>query len=254
MQALDLDAHLGAQLGVEVRQRLVEQKHLRIAHDAAAERDALLLAARQLLRLALQQVVQAEHARGAVDRGLDLGFRGLLVAQAEGEIVVDAHVLVERVVLEHHGDVAVARRQVVDHPVADADVAAGDVLEARDHAQRRRLAAAGRADQGHELLVGDLEIDVLYGVEQRAIMLVELAECDRCHFPAVTLNLDVVYPEKQSRREHRAAGFALFDYCAALLTSGAPSASTFAMSSRLPVTALVTVSLNALCTAGHCGK
>ena len=51
-----------------------------------------------------------------------------------------------------------------------------------------------------------------------------------------------------------AAGFCDFDYCAALLTSGAPSASTLAMSSRLPVTALVTVSLNALCTAGHCGK
>ena len=69
-------------------------------------------------------LVQAEHARRAIDRGLDLGFRGFLVAQAEGEIVVDAHVLVERVVLEHHGDVAVARRQVVDDPVADADVAA----------------------------------------------------------------------------------------------------------------------------------
>ena len=176
MQPLDLDPHLRAQFGVEVRQRLVEQKHFRIAHDAAAERDALLLAAGQLLRLARQQFVQAEHARGAVDRGLDLGFGGLLVAQAEGEIVVDAHVLIERVVLEHHRDVAVARRQIVDDPVADPDVAAGDVLEPRDHAQRRRLAAAGRADQRHELLVGDLEIDVLYGVEQRAIMLVELAE------------------------------------------------------------------------------
>ena len=46
MQPLDLDAHLRPQFGVEIRQRLVEQKHLRIAHDAAAERDALLLAAR----------------------------------------------------------------------------------------------------------------------------------------------------------------------------------------------------------------
>jgi uncharacterized protein YdiU (UPF0061 family) len=60
--------------------------------------------------------------------------------------------------------------------VADPDVAAGDVLETSDHAQRRRLAAAGRPDEGHEFLVGDLEIDVFYGVEQRAIMLVELAE------------------------------------------------------------------------------
>ena len=73
MQALDLDAHLRAQLGIEVRQRLVEQEYLRIAHDAAAERDTLLLATRQLFRLALQQLVQAKHVGGTVDRRLDLG-------------------------------------------------------------------------------------------------------------------------------------------------------------------------------------
>jgi hypothetical protein len=65
---------------------------------------------------------------------------------------------------------------MVHDPIADPDVAAGDVLQPCDHAQRRRFAAAGRADQRHELLVGDLQVDVLYGVEQRAIMLVELAE------------------------------------------------------------------------------
>ena len=34
--------------------------------------------------------------------------------QAEGHVVVDAHVRVERVVLEDHRDVAVLRRDVVD--------------------------------------------------------------------------------------------------------------------------------------------
>ena len=91
-----------------------------------------------------------------------------------------------------------------------------DVLQPRDHAQRRRLAAAGRADQRHELLVGDLEIDVLHGVKQRPVMLVELAECDRCHCPAVT---EPVMPSKKARRELPRRAFA-FDYCAALLTSG----------------------------------
>ena len=175
MQALDLDAHLGAQLGVKIRQRLVEQEHLRITHDAPAERHALLLTTRELLRLALQHVMQAQHARGTIDRGFDLGFRGSLIAEAEGEIVVHAHVLVESVVLEHHGDVAVARRQMVDDPIADADIAAADVLQARNHAQRRRFPAARRADQSHELLVGNLKVDILYGMEQRAIVLVELA-------------------------------------------------------------------------------
>ena len=44
-------------------------------------------------------------------------------------------------------------------------VAGGDVLEADDHAQQRRLAAAGGADEDHELAVGDVEADVLDGRE-----------------------------------------------------------------------------------------
>src|SRR6516165_1255722 len=46
MDALDLDLHLLAQVLVERAQRLVEQKHIRIEHEPARERDALLLAAR----------------------------------------------------------------------------------------------------------------------------------------------------------------------------------------------------------------
>src|SRR5207244_3275119 len=37
----------------------------------------------------------------------------------------------------------------------DADLATGDVLEADDHPQQRRLAAARRADEDHELAVGE---------------------------------------------------------------------------------------------------
>ena len=45
MSPTDIDTHLDAQLGVEIRQRFVEQKHLGIAHDGATHRDALALAA-----------------------------------------------------------------------------------------------------------------------------------------------------------------------------------------------------------------
>src|SRR5882672_9554125 len=48
VQRLDLGAHRDAQLRVEVGQRLVEQEHLRLAHDRAAHRDALALAAGEL--------------------------------------------------------------------------------------------------------------------------------------------------------------------------------------------------------------
>ena len=50
MQRLDLGAHLHAQLGVEVGQRLVEQEQVGLAHDRAAHGDALPLAARELAR------------------------------------------------------------------------------------------------------------------------------------------------------------------------------------------------------------
>ena len=69
MQLLDLRAHLHAQLGVEVRERLVEQEHLRIAHDGAAHGDALALAAGELARIALEQGVEAEDLGRALDAG-----------------------------------------------------------------------------------------------------------------------------------------------------------------------------------------
>ena len=87
-----------------------------------------------------------------------------LQPQAERHVLVHGHVRVERVVLEHHGHVAVLRRHIVDHLAVDHDLAVGDVLEAGDHAQGGRLAAAGRPDQHHEFLVGDVEIDAAHGL------------------------------------------------------------------------------------------
>ena len=124
VEALDLGAHLHAQLGVEVGERLVHEEDRRIAHQRAAERDALLLAARELARLALEQVGDVEHARGLLDLLVDLLVGQLPHLQREGEVLVDRLLRIERVVLEHHGDVPVLGIEVVDHAVADDDVAA----------------------------------------------------------------------------------------------------------------------------------
>ena len=68
---------------------------------------------------------------------------------------------IERVVLEHHRDVAILGLELVDDAVADGDLAAGDRLEPGDHAQQGRLAAARRADDDDELAVGDLAVDAV---------------------------------------------------------------------------------------------
>ena len=71
VQLLDLGAHLDAQLGVEIRQRLVEQKALRVAHDGAAHRHALALTAGKRLGLSLEQLLDAQDLGGALDLLVD---------------------------------------------------------------------------------------------------------------------------------------------------------------------------------------
>jgi hypothetical protein len=80
-------------------------------------------------------------------------------AQAEADVPEDGHVGVEGIVLEHHSHVAVAWPHVVDDLFPDRDGTLGNVLEARDRAQKGALAAAGRPYQNRKFSVPDGEID-----------------------------------------------------------------------------------------------
>ena len=55
VQLLDLDAQLVAKLGVEIGERLVEQKDTGIADERPADRDALALSARELFGAPVEQ-------------------------------------------------------------------------------------------------------------------------------------------------------------------------------------------------------
>src|SRR5581483_7097504 len=63
----------------------------------------------------------------------------------------------------------------------DGDRAARDVLQACDHAQRRRLAAARGAHQHDELVVGDVQAEVLHGNHTAGIGLAHIGEDDLGH-------------------------------------------------------------------------
>ncbi len=68
-------------------------------------------------------------------------------------------------ILEHHGDVAVLGRQIVDHLSVDRHGAFRDFLQAGDQSQRGGLAAARRAHQHQQLLVFDDEVQALHGAD-----------------------------------------------------------------------------------------
>jgi len=69
LELLQLHAHLGAQLRVEVRQGLVEEEHRRREHERAGERDALLLASGQLRRAPGAELAELDQLEGLAHLG-----------------------------------------------------------------------------------------------------------------------------------------------------------------------------------------
>ncbi len=90
VQRRDLRPRADAQLGVEIGQRLVEQERGRVAHDGTADGDALLLAAGELPRPAVEIGRDLQHARRLGDPLLDLRLRHADVFKPEGEVLAHA--------------------------------------------------------------------------------------------------------------------------------------------------------------------
>ena len=194
LQPRDLSPHLNPELCVEVRERLVHQERLWLANDRSAHRDALALAARERARPFVQRLHEAKDAGRVCHPRLDLSLRKLPHSKREPHVPGRRHVGVEGVVLEDHRDVAIFRRNPVDDPAADPDLAVGDVLEPCHHAERAGLAAAGRADQDDELTVCDLQIKRFDGFGAVWIDLRQLLQLDLGHAaPAKRLRVGKLY-------------------------------------------------------------
>ena len=108
VQPLRLGAGLGPQLGVEIRERLVEEKDLGPPHQRPGQRHPLPLAAGEAVRFAVEQLREAEQFRRPSDAAGDFGLGHPAAAQAEGDVAAYALVRIHRVVLEDHRHVASA--------------------------------------------------------------------------------------------------------------------------------------------------
>ena len=160
MQTGEFDAHLYPQRGVEVRQRLIEQEHLRVAHDSAADGYPLPLAARERLGGALEERLEVQDLRSLPYLLVALLLRHLGEPQGEAHVVGHGHMRVQRIALEHHRAAALVRGHFVGQLAVDAQLAAADFFQPGDHAQQRRLAASRRTDEDGELAVFHAQIDV----------------------------------------------------------------------------------------------
>ena len=150
--------HLHTQFGVKVGERFIEQEQFRVAHHRPAHGDTLPLAARKLRRPSRRERVEVQQGGGGGHAQPDRLGRHAAKAQAEGHILLNRHVRIERVALEYHRDVPVHGRHVVDPKAVNQDVAARCLLKTGDHAQQRGLATAGWSDEGDELVLRNIKI------------------------------------------------------------------------------------------------
>ena len=125
---------------------------------------------------------------------------GLLAGHLEGEgdVAAHAHVRIERVGLEHHGEPALRRADLGDVLAVDQDLAGGHVLEAGDQPQERRLAAARGADEDGELAVLDVEIDAVDDVDG-AERLADRLQLDAAHGRILPLPAYLTAPKVRPR-------------------------------------------------------
>jgi len=180
VQPIAFRAQLAPQLGVETGQRLIQQEGGRVRHEGPRERDALGFTARTLARHLVKEMRDVHHLRHLAHALDPLLRRHFLHPQAELDVL--RHILVRKksVALEHHAEAAVARLEIVDHAPVDADFARSRVLETGNHAQRRRLAAAGGTDEDDELAVFDVEGQIFHRLH-RTERFVQIQQLDARH-------------------------------------------------------------------------
>ena len=71
--------------------------------------------------------------------------------QRHGDILAHIQRWIKRIELEHHGNVALFRRQIIHAPSGNHNIAFRCPFETSDHAQRGGLAASGRTKQADHL-------------------------------------------------------------------------------------------------------
>ena len=104
LQAHDLVLHVAADQRIERAERLVVEHHLGVGRERARDADALLHAARELVRELVRGVLEADERSTSCARVLPLALADALHLEAEGDVVDHAAVREQAEVLEDHRD------------------------------------------------------------------------------------------------------------------------------------------------------
>src|SRR5712692_2201574 len=157
--AQELVAHPGARDLIERTEGLVHEQEGRVEDERARDRDALLHAAGELVRMRLRECAEADERQDLIGAAESLGPRALVQLEPELDVRADRTPRKQRGLLEHEADVLRALR-LLRGTTADLDASDRRLDEAADDPEERGLAAAARTDERDELVLADRERDL----------------------------------------------------------------------------------------------
>ena len=138
-----------AQVHIEVGKGLVQQQELRLRCQRPRQGDALLLPAREFMRVAVLGVGQADEVEHFGHARQSLGFGQM--GDTKSDVFSHVQVRKQRVVLKHHADAAGLGGDVginaADDRFGQPDLTRRGALQPGDGAQQGGFAAARGADQ-----------------------------------------------------------------------------------------------------------
>src|SRR5262249_55985870 len=177
-------AQAQAQLRIEIAEWFVQQQELRLIDEAARKRHTLHLAARERHDRTIGEFPEPDEFQYLAGLAVDLRAGPTAMRERIGGVRLDGHVRPDRIGLEHHADIARTRRHLDTisrrrhHASADADAPGGGMLEARDAAQRRGLAATGGTKQHHDLAGRHVKAHPVYGGPTDGEMLAQIPDVE----------------------------------------------------------------------------
>ena len=182
LDAADLFAHLNAQAGIQVAERLIQEQQIRLFDQRTGDRHTLLLAAGKLARFAVKEVVHMDQFRHFKSSFLPFILGYILDLQRESNVLHHGHMRIKGIVLEDETDTAVSRFHIGHIAVIKPDLTARDRNNARKHIQNGGLTASGRAQKAGQFT------GIQYGVEvfNRCCFSKMLREIFKSYFHKIT--------------------------------------------------------------------
>ena len=159
----EFELRLLTQFLVQGRERLIQQQHLGSLDECTCQRNALLLSAGQLLRLACAEIAQLHEVEHLIDPGRNFVAGHVLLLQAVRDVLFDGHMRKDGIRLKHHVHRPLVRRLPGYVDTVDLDRPRVRRLKPGQHPEQRRLAASGSAEYREQLSPADVQVDVIDG-------------------------------------------------------------------------------------------